>query len=182
MVGFIESMCGKEPGAFANSNSKFAYGWFNKPGGRGTLLRLDHVWTSDKVLKKTTDHVRPVKRDVLFDLSYRMVVEGAFEELIREALDGKAKRYGLLYLGESDDMVYWVTTKTAPTKWVVPGNSMALPIKAGRGFGTLSPIYRGFAFLEMDTDEVPEDAWLEPYHEPAKPPKRSRKKIVRAPR
>lgn len=167
VIGFLESMCGEERGSFKASGSKLAHGWVQRPSGRGTVLRKDQASASGGI-GKALMVIRPVRKALLYGMVIRVVVEGAYEERLREALRGERGRYGgPLYLGESDNPVEWVSEGEAPTEWVVenPRGRMALPVKTpGKrgfaGYGDRSAELARFSYTEPLT-EIPSGVWRE---------------------
>lgn len=150
IVGFLESMCGKRSGWFLGTKSSVAYGLKSKPKLSGTILRTtyteprapktdksdskdqpDPEEKPDPSVKKATSKkvevTRPVARVVNFYTSYLIAVVGEAEKEVRLALDGKVKRYGVLSLGESDNMVNLVTE--------VPNATNALWLERYQGNG-----------------------------------------------
>jgi len=164
VVGFIESLCGMESGTFRGS---FGYGWVKRPAARGFLLRKDHAWSSagdpgkDNLFPTNSEVLRPVSREMFYDFALRVIVRGPFVKRIQEALRGSVKRYGVLCLGESDNAVSWLQEGQEAAEWVVPGSRMLLPVKAGRGYQTIRPVYGSFDYAEAQA-EPPETAWLAP--------------------
>lgn len=147
--GFLESMCGTPQGSFRGA---FAYGYLRPPEGHGLLVRRAHVYSSSGIKGEArgalAETIRVVKVDTLFDLSYRVDVRGSWEARVRAALAGDVARFGVLSLGESTDLVTWLDEcpSDTPAQWVVPGSRMALPVRSGRGFDTVSAEYATFDF------------------------------------
>lgn len=171
VVGFLESMVGEESGAFRASESRFAFGWVQRPRGRGEILRTDHVWATGQVLSGNADPQkqkrhgaamegqRPTKRETLFHMEYQFAVDGPFEDLIHKGIAGDVSRYGVLSLGESEDAIGWLDEGSKDAEWLIPGSRFALPVVAPKGYGILNPTYRGFDFSPPQK-EVPDEAWL----------------------
>lgn len=157
MRGCLESFCGLESGSFANSKSAFTYGRTVEPRGYGKILRNHHVWSG-----ANEEKWRPQRVETYFGLSYRVVVEGAFEETLRKALRGETSGYGCLYLGRSDDIVSALVEGTKPARWVIPGTTWNLPIKVGHGFSTVTKtIYGQFTLTEnFESDPPPLSHWI----------------------
>lgn len=155
--GFIESLCGKERGWFTG---KVAYGWLVGESGdfgpviSGSLTRKAHVWSSSgrKGPGKTRygQVVRPIRVHTMFDLHYRILIDADEEQerVIRAALRGEVDRYGVLSLGESDDVVSWMAEDPSdtPVKWVVGGLLMPLSVKSGQGYNTINPTIKTFDY------------------------------------
>lgn len=151
MQGFLESLCGQQSSSF---EGEFAYGWFKRPQGHGEILRKVAVWASDSRDKenknkenKNKENNRVIKVETMYDMTYTVCVKGPQEQLIRNALAGKVTRYGVLYLGESYDLVTHIQVKDempTETEWVVPGKSTLLPIASGRGYGNFTVKYGMF--------------------------------------
>jgi len=133
--GFIESLCGESHQSF---RGKFAYGRLHEPSGVGLMLRQAHVWGSNKPMDN--EIIRTIHVVTYLDPAYCILVEGPWEEKIRSALAGEVKRYGVLYLGESEDLVHWIAEVPQPpghVEWLVPGQTMTLPVKSGRGYDNI---------------------------------------------
>jgi len=144
--GFLESMAGCPWQSFKGS---FFYGWEHLPRGRGRATRRVTVWSSpnkgrDKSLGD--QGVRCINLDILYDISYIIVVNGEWEQKLRDSLAGKISRTGILYLGESSDLVNVFEIPNPPegVLWVTPGASHTLPVKTGRGYDNISVAYRSF--------------------------------------
>ncbi len=160
VMGFLESLCGEESGSFGPEN-QVAIGLVNPNQGHGFLARKDHNWNSGGIKPKSGgagEDIRMVLRETHFFLSYRISVRGPYAEKIRKALNGEVDRYGVLSLGESGDVVDWLCEETGDANWLVPGTQVVLPVKTGRGYGTMDTVYRSFDFT--DAGEPPEAAWL----------------------
>lgn len=112
---------------------QFAYGPTRPAGGHGVLTRRAHVWTN-------TNSARVIRVETWFDVAYTVLVRGPLEERLRAALRGEVRAFGVLYLGESEDLVHWINEVQDPSnvKWVTPGTEMALTIQAGRGYDTIN--------------------------------------------
>lgn len=165
-AGALESFCGKEFGDFRASGSEVAAGWIRRPLGRGTLLRLEQGFANPKGevpegAKKSTEGWRPIKREMLFYMTYRFDVRGSYAGRIRRALQGDVDRYGVLSLGDSDDMVDWVAETTQPAEWLIPGNEFLLPLRVNRSWNKLAPELMGFQFSEP-LSTPPNNAWYTP--------------------
>jgi CRISPR-associated Cas5-like protein len=162
MRGFIESLCALPHGSLDGETTQFAYGFINDPEGRGDLFRKDHIFSTSGV-GKMKEAIRPVHRETMFGLTYRVAIRGALVPLIRKMLNGDtaaiARRWGVLYLGESDDTVQWLAEEAGEARWLVPGQQHILPTKAGRGYNVLRPTYGCFDMVDA-TAELPEEAWL----------------------
>lgn len=160
--GFIESLCALPLGSLDGETTQFAYGFIDDPEGRGDLFRKDHIFSTSGV-GKMKEAIRPVHRETLFGVTYRVAIRGALVPLIRKMLAGDMtevnRRWGVLYLGESDDTVQWLAEEPGPARWLVPGRQHILPVKAGRGFNVLRPTYNTFDQLDS-SEETPEEAWL----------------------
>lgn len=140
MRGFLESLCGQKSGSF---EGEFAYGWAERPEGVGDMLRKVHVWASGG-LGSVGQTTRVIKVDTMFNLSYVVCVQGPWEERVRQALQGNVERFGVLYLGESFDIVTFIQEVPEPppeVEWVVPGTTVLLPVVSGRGYGNLTVKY-----------------------------------------
>lgn len=167
MTGFVESLCGKPVGAFKATESEMAYGWAldGRPKGFATLLQRMHVVANqtDAFAKehKITEGVRPYHRECLFYMIYRVTVKGPFAELIRKALVGDVERTGVLSLGDSDDMVDWISESVEPAEWLIPGQTMALPICTPGTYANVQAI-RGRFDLSASMVNVPDTAWMTP--------------------
>lgn len=159
VVGFLESLCGVESGTLVG-DTQVAMGFVRRPQGHGILLRKDHSWASGGI-KPTTggkaENIRAALHETLFFISYRIAVRGPFVERIRAAMAGDVDRYGVLSLGESEDAVDWICEEDGRAEWLVPGSAFTLPVKAGRGYKTINPVFQNFDFIESDTP--PEMAW-----------------------
>jgi len=166
IIGFLESLCGMESGTFKGS---FSYGWVKRPAAMGVILRKDHVWSSSgdsnqgkNPYPTDSEVLRPVLREMMFDFVLNIMVQGPSEERIRAALRGEVTRYGVLSLGESDNVVSWLQEgQEDAVEWVIPGNRMLLPIKSGRGYDVVNPVYKSFNYSKPCL-EPPETAWLQP--------------------
>lgn len=156
--GFIESLCGKERGWFTG---KVAYGWLGRDGegvfeplASGSLLRKAHVWSSSGMKgpgkTKYGQVTRPIHVHTMFDLHYRILIDAdeEQEQVIRAALRGEVDRYGVLSLGESDDVVSWMAEDVSdtPVRWVVSGHMMPLPVKSGQGYNNINPTIKMFDY------------------------------------
>ena len=167
VIGFLESFCGDQPGAFLRSASKVALGWVQRPRGGGTLLRMEQSYGNpqDKRLKdaKTQEGWRPANREMLFDMVYRIDVEGPYADKIRRALAGDVNRYGVLSLGDSDDTVDWICESSRePAEWLVPGNLFPLTVAVNHKPGNvIAPDIRSFDYSKA-ADEPPSEAWVAP--------------------
>ena len=165
--GFLESFVGASYRTFEGA---FAYGRIRPPTGRGLILRQAHVWASPRSVKENKrardavrargvwvsggkesrgdrEGTRTIKIETLIDPSYCILVDGPWESRVRAALDGKGDCYGVLYLGESSDIVHWVGEMLDPTdqvEWLVPGTEMVLPTKAARGYHNMDSTYGTF--------------------------------------
>ncbi len=159
MAGFLESLAGEPCGSFRASGSKVAYGWARRPRGRASMLRTQHV-QADGGLGPNNEALRPILRECLFDMHYGVAVTGPWEEKIRASLAGNISRFGVLSLGDSDDMVNMVREGSAPTEWLVPGSETYLPTRAARGTHNIQSEGQTFD-LAPQTLEVPATAWLE---------------------
>jgi len=157
-AGAIESLCGKEFGDFRASGSKMSVGWIQRPKGRGTLLRKEQGLANVTV---SHEGWRPVLREVLFLPVYRCDVRGPYAEQIRKSLRGEVERYGVLSLGDSDDMVDWLCETTKPAEWLIPGNEFLLPLRVNRSWDKLAPELKGFQFSGL-SDNPPDNAWYTP--------------------
>ena len=164
-AGALESFCGKEFGDFKASGSEMAAGWIRRPLGRGTLLRLEQGFANQKAQeedeKKSKEGWRPIKREALFYMSYRFDVRGPYVELIRRALLGDVDRFGVMSLGDSDDMVDWVCETSKPAEWLIPGNEFLLPLRVQRSWNKLASELMGFQFSES-LSNPPDNAWYTP--------------------
>jgi hypothetical protein len=93
---------------------------------------------------------RPIHVPTLFHPRYHICIRGSSEQeaVIREALKGNVDRYGILSLGESDDVVTWMTETPldSPTEWVVEGSTIPLTVRSATGFNTYAPEVRSFQF------------------------------------
>lgn len=149
--GFIESLCGKEKGTF---RGHFAYGWHKHPEGRGEEMKSLAMWTS------SGEVTRPVRTPFLYRPTYQVVIDSpVFEDLIQKSLLGEITRYGVLYLGESEDTVLRIEVKQEAAEWLVPGAKYILPVRSKYGYGYVNPTLGRFALTERQ-DVVPEKAWL----------------------
>ncbi len=155
--GFLESLVGERSGSFRGS---FAYGYAEPPRGHGFLLRRAHVLRSySKVKGEPTgsgiEGIRTVSVETYLDLSYRILVRGDWETRVLAALAGDVERFGVLSLGESQDLVVWIEKVPieTPARWVIPGTMMTLITASGRGFDRISAKYGTFDF-------GPEPAWF----------------------
>lgn len=157
--GFVESLLGME--WMTLRGIRLAIGVRQPPRGRGDVFRKDHAWASDGVGDKG-EMIRPVHRETLFFPSYRIGVEGDSQTInnLRAALRGEVDRYGLLYLGESEDLVDWVGEETGSAKWLVPGVEIALPVRTVRGWDNLNSTYGRFNLVEAEAP--PPEAWVNP--------------------
>lgn len=156
--GFLESLIGREGPLSWN----YAYGWLRQPSAKGEILRTDHVWSSSGLKNdQRGEHTRPLVHERFYDFSLLVAVSGTREDEIRASLRGEVSRYGNLSLGTSEDLVSVSELDgiTQPVEWVVPGNRMALPIRATKGYGNLNPQYRGFSFAIPGTC-IPDTAWI----------------------
>jgi len=86
--------------------------------------------------------------ETLFDLNYRVLVRGSWEPRVHAALEGRVARFGVLSLGESQDIVTWIAEvpEEAPAQWVVPGTQVPLIVRSGRGYDRISPTFGAFDF------------------------------------
>lgn len=163
VLGFIESFCGVERDTFRDGSTKIAYGWAEdgRPKGYGRIMRKDHVWASGGVKPKSggsPETQRPVLLEVWYDLIYRVSVDGPAALQVRQALRGETSRYGVLSLGESDNLVTWLQEGAGGAEWIVPGNQFQLPIAVPHRYDRLQPKMGGFSFLESQV--APEEAWM----------------------
>lgn len=165
MAGFVESLCGAPLGAFRSSGSTLAYGWASRPTGHAILLQRMHTLASqpDPVSGKSkmTESTRPYHRECLVNMTYRITVRGPFADRIRRALDGDVDRTGVLSLGDSDDMVDWITESTEPAEWLVPGTSLRLPTRVPRNYACIQAEKQSFDLTPLSED-VPDTAWMSP--------------------
>lgn len=166
--GFVESLCGiyqSDP-----AKTRYAIGRVGGPWGHGLILRKAHVWCPDgvKINKKGDkkgevgeggEAIRPVSVDTIFKVSYQIGVDGELEALVRKALKGEVDRTGILYLGESDNLVYWLVEEERAAEWLIPGDKWPLPIKTQRGYDKVRPTYRTFG-LSGAMPTPPSEAWL----------------------
>lgn len=152
--GFLESLVGDAPGSF---QGKFAYGFLQRPVAHGHILQKAHVWSSSgqkpvtKGISYRMETVRPILVEVWYDLIYAVRVEGPWEDRIRAALAGEVDRYGVLYLGNSDNIITWLDTydgEDSSVEWVVPGTAIPLPVRTPtlreRNFKNMETVYDVF--------------------------------------
>lgn len=138
--GFLESLVGAQPGEF---DGRYAYGYMEKPEGHGWLYRTSHVWASPPISGPKAgleEAQRPMKVEMYFDVAYIILVQGVWIERVKVALQGEVKRYGCLYLGDSEGLVTWVGEYLGPLQdieWLRCGNKMPLPKRAPYGYDTL---------------------------------------------
>ncbi len=149
--GFVESLCGVY--SSDASKTRYALGRVLEPWGRGQPLRKAQVWSGGE------ENIRPVKVDTFFGVSYQIGIDGALEPLVLKSLKGEVVRTGVLYLGESDNLVYWLSEGKRAAEWLVPGTKWMLPIKTEKGYKTVRPTYRNFD-LSSKLVEAPSEAWL----------------------
>lgn len=144
--GFLESLCGASFGSF---KGRFAVGRAAPPSGVGMLYRRAQVWGSSPNKNEIN---RPFHVQVYTDPSYVVMIDGPWEQKVRDALDGKVDRFGTLYLGESEDQVHWIQEieKPSDVQWLVPGQSMLLPVSSSRGYDNLRLDLAGFTFQAGD--------------------------------
>lgn len=165
MAGCIESMCGEQRGSFQASGSKLAYGWVRRPLGHGFLIRREQTIANslEPILKamNSKEGWRPVKRECWFDMIFRVVVTGAFEDQVRKALVGDVARTGVLSLGDSDDAINWISETEAETEWLVPGDNFALPLRVPTTCRNIQAVYQTFG-MTKPVVEIPETAWMTP--------------------
>ena len=170
VAGFLESLCGREFGDFARSGSRVAYGETRKPAGSGKILRKDAVVTNpqggfDEAIGNKNSQ-RPIFHETLYDLEYRMDIEGPYADLVTKAVKGEIPRKGVLCLGESDDLVDSVRVVEEPieTNWVVSvtrgEGQVWLPVRVWRFRDKVRPNYGTFKRVKSLTP--PETAWLTP--------------------
>jgi len=91
--------------------------------------------------------MRTVRVEIMFGLTYCVVVRGSQEARVKAAISGDSPRYGVLYLGESSDLVNRIRLLAAPpaeVKWVVPGSALMLPVQTGWGYDNISSCYGMF--------------------------------------
>ena len=143
VLGFLEAICCDELGALSASGSSMAYGWIKRPSGKGTLLGLNHVRLSDRgVGGRVAVGQRPVHRERLYNMIYRIVVQGSYAERIPKGLAGElgVDEGAGIYLGISDDVVSRIAEGEAETEWLVPGHSLWLPTRVPpkEGFASYS--------------------------------------------
>lgn len=161
VVGMLESFAGQERGSFQVSGSRVAIGRTKKPWGRGEILQQMTTFRNLPGGKGLGTGSAPIRKEILFDLGYRFVVEGDFESCLRLALQGEVQRYGTLYLGRSDDVVTWIDEAEPEAEWLVPGQRFHLPVKThGFDFQKVLPVYSGFTFSVPATD-IPAEAWID---------------------
>ena len=155
--GFLESLAVETPGSF---QGRFAYGLLREPSSYGHVYRSSHIWSSSGQKGsqipghyRLPEEQRPFAIEVFFDMEYVFLVEGPWEEKIRDAVAGKTDRYGVLSLGSSDDPVTHLGEYTGPldaVKWVVPGNTIPLPVHAPYGYHTVHPTVKVFDLRNGD--------------------------------
>lgn len=146
--GFLESLMGLASGTFPGS---FSYGQVGDFQGFGVLLRRAHVWSSsNKVKIGNVTHKfevsRPIHIPTYFGCTYVIAVKDV-GDLLDRALKGDVDRFGILSLGESDDVVTWlqqIGTLPEDISWVEEGGTVALPVKSGRGYTNLNAVYGQF--------------------------------------
>jgi hypothetical protein len=144
--GFVSSAAGIERSGFQGS---VAYGLLNIPG-RGTLLRRASVFHSSKM------DSRMQLVETLFNVRYIIHIDtdAKTEQSLRDTIAGcNQKRYGLLYLGESTDLVTVLREARDEdlegARWVVPserGQGMCLPVKTTWGYDNINPMLGWFDF------------------------------------
>lgn len=146
--GFLESLCGSTCGSF---EGEFAYGWLRDPQGYGLLHRRVQVWASGG-MKPRLERNRTINVEMLFDVAYAVAVRGPWADRVRAALEGDVERFGVLYLGESTDLVTWIAPLNGDAsngvRWVVPGTSLRLPVVSGRGYDSITAAYGTFDIRE----------------------------------
>lgn len=121
---------------------------------RNTWVDLDGIPTEEdgEVRIKTlaganSESIRPFHIETFFDLTYIVLIKGPQAAKIREAIAGNVERFGVLYLGTSDDAVTWVGEyegSLEAVQWVVPGTTIPLTITAPYGYGNYSAEYGSF--------------------------------------
>ena len=178
LTGCLESLCGRNFGEFAKEGNTLVYGKTREPQGRGKILRTETQKFEPKgyeltlergvhKVKSSSQWVRPVFNEVLFDVEYRVVVKGPWVEsgLLDNALVGAVPRKGILCLGESDDVVTALTKAEPATQWLLPvpywESQMHLPLKVNKNKSVPRPLY-GYFKWSAPSVEVPEGAWLCP--------------------
>lgn len=146
--GFLESLCGDLFGTF---QGEFAYGQVRPPLGHGKILRSDHLGNKS----------RPTYWEIFFDVHYQIAVRGPYERSIREALEGRRTRFGILTLGTSDDEVYHLTESHREADWIVPGHNFPLIVFAPSGYADRTTVFGRFDCER--SDDVPEQGWFKPH-------------------
>jgi len=149
MQGCLEAFTASRKGSF---RGEFRYGAFRPPGGWGTLLRQAQIWASKKKDQQRAPNdyevMRPVHVEKWYDLSHCVQVRGPWEDKIRETLEkGRDDFFGVLYLGESQDLITWIGETDDPldkVQWLVPGSQMQLPVKTLYGYRNYGPTLKGF--------------------------------------
>lgn len=166
IIGFLDSLCGSgNKSYFREGINKLAYGYLRAPLGIGTIVRLDSVWAKvkaaelvgltpadAKMLKASSEKYRPTKRETLWGLKYRIVVEGDLEDRIRQYLAGDDQGTGGLWLGESNNMVLSVveSVETTPVRWISPDprGTLRMPTWVPHGFANRNSTMERFRFSE----------------------------------
>lgn len=144
--GFLESLLGLERGGFGG---RVAWGWLRRPAGHGWLVRRASVWSSSGNSAKET--IRSVSVEVWFDWQLVVRVQGKLEDELRSAMRGDRPRYGVLCLGESQDMVQVFEREVSDEDvgWICPVGEeepgYLLPVQSGQGYGSMTTRYGRFA-------------------------------------
>lgn len=130
--GFLQSMIGR----YDELDGQFAYGITKHGSLSSSILQKTIAYSSSM----KNGGSRPVIKPIMYGQYYKFLFEGPDEERFKAFLEGRAKRSGALYLGESYNLCRVVSSDTnlEEVDWVCPDEdgSLRLITKAFRGWDT----------------------------------------------